>query len=77
MFIFNFKTYSRQECVPNTVCLDEHTIYGSKRLGVRNYPQPGRNLNSADYKFGYNGKEKGTMNEEKPREKGNNLSSDI
>lgn len=39
--------------------------------------QPGRNLNSADNKFGYNGKEKGTMNEEKPREKGNNLSSDI
>jgi hypothetical protein len=29
--------------------------------------QPGRNLNSADYKFGYNGKEKDTMNEEKPR----------
>ena len=123
-------TYSRQECVPNTVYLDEHTLYGSKRLGVRNYPgvgqsnrvsldnvevpnnqilykreifakhyevsdhlgnvravigdtkwdagggifrpnvitysnyypfgmaQPGRNLNSADYKFGYNGKEK-------------------
>jgi hypothetical protein len=123
-------TYSRQECVPNTVYLDEHTLYGSKRLGVRNYPgvgqsnrvslsneevpndqilykreiftkhyevsdhlgnvravigdtkwdagggifrpnvitysnyypfgmaQPGRNLNSADYKFGYNGQEK-------------------
>ena len=51
-------TYSRQECTPNTVYLDEHTLYGCKRLGVRNYPQPGRNVNSADYKFGYNGKEK-------------------
>ncbi len=29
--------------------------------------QSGRNLNSADNKFGYNGKEKDTMNEEKPR----------
>ena len=51
-------TLSRQECVSNTAYLDEHTVYGSKRLGVRNYPQPRRNLNSADYKFGYNGKEK-------------------
>ncbi len=35
-------TYSRQECTPNTVYLDEHTIYGSKRLGVRNYPGVGQ-----------------------------------
>jgi RHS repeat-associated protein len=35
-------TYSRQECTPNTVYLDEHTLYGSKRLGVRNYPGVGQ-----------------------------------
>ena len=35
-------TYSRQECVSNTVYLDEHTVYGCKRLGVRNYPGVGQ-----------------------------------
>ena len=36
-------TYSRQACTNDIVYLDEHTVYGSKRLGVRNYPGVGQN----------------------------------